>query len=86
MLSIENIMKKFGKVGTQKTMELLFPSQLSLLSHTASRILAWVYVIQDERCAKNKAKQNTTGQSLQLENKKVWEYDKPMKIMQTLKL
>lgn len=39
-----------------------------------------------EECAKNKAKQNTTGQSLQFENKKVWENDKHMKIMQALKL
>lgn len=84
MLSIENVMKRFRNAGTQKTVGLLFPSQLSLLSHTASGILAWV--IQDEGYAKNKAKQNTTGQSLQFENKKVWENDKPMKILQTLKL
>lgn len=86
MLSIENMMKRFGNLGTQKTTELLLPSQLSLLSHTAPRILAWVFVIQDEGCAKNKAKQNTTGQSLQFENKKVLENDKPTEIMQTLKL
>lgn len=86
MLPIENMMKRFGNIGTQKTTELLFPSQLSLLFHTASRILAWVFVIQDEGCAKNKAKQNTTGQSLQFENKKVWENDNPIKIKQALKL
>lgn len=86
MLSTENVMKMFGNAGIQKTMGLLFSSQLSLLSHTASRILAGVFVIQDEGCAKNKAKQNTTGWSLQFENKKVWENDKPIKIMQTLKL
>lgn len=86
MLSIENMMKRFGNVGIRKTTELLLPSHLSLLSHTASRILAWVFVIQDEGCVKSKAKQNTTGQSLQFEYKKVLENDKAMKITQTLKL
>lgn len=52
MLSIENVLKRFGNAGTQKVVGLLFPSQLSLPSPTPSRILVWMFVIQDGGCAR----------------------------------